>query len=280
MSDLEETSTQSATFAPRGATRTQFVISRPTDQADQNLSRPAARTYQGTSLVKLFCLTALAACAVAMPAAAQSMGSLLDPMTYVHGSYVELEGGGSFQGATTEFNSPVGQIANEGSGHFRAGYLGGAILGHDLAPGVGVELEGLYLRNEYNDATNFTQGVYGHTATYGGLANLKFSLPYDYHVTPRFALVPYVAAGAGYGEVRYHTGGGGVDFLHDSQDGFMWQGKAGVEVKTGTPVSLDLGYRYLQTPDYHQDYLGVGGGSSFQLKSHAQVATIGLRYTF
>jgi opacity protein-like surface antigen len=230
--------------------------------------------------VKVLCLTALAAGAIALPAAAQTAGGLTDPMTYLRGSYVELEGGGSFQGATTEFNSPAGQIANQGSGHFRAGYLGGAILGHDLAPGVGVELEGLYLNNEYNTATNITQGVYGHTSTYGGLANLKFSLPFDYHVTPRFALVPYAAAGAGYGQVRYHTGAGGVDFVNDTQDGFMWQAKAGVEVKTGTPVSLDIGYRYLETPDYHQDFLGAGGGSSFEMRSHAQVATVGLRYTF
>ena len=105
--------------------------------------------------------------------------------------------GPPFQGATTEYNSAVGTGTNKGSGHFQAGYFGGAIFGHKLAPGLSAEVEGVYLKNRYDVATEFTQQTAGHTQTYGGLANLKFSLPYDYHVTQRFGLVPYVAVGAG-----------------------------------------------------------------------------------
>lgn len=231
--------------------------------------------------MKLFAFAAaFAACAVALPAAAQGLGSLTDPQTYLRGGYVELEGGSPFQGATTEFNSGQGLGDNKGSGHFQAGYFGGAIFGHKLAPGVGVELEGVYLKNRYDSYTVATQMTAGHSQTYGGLANLKFSLPFDYHVTPRFALVPYVAVGAGYGETDYRTGYNGVSYLSDGQGGFMWQAKSGVEVKTGTPISFDLGYRYMETPDYHGDFAGEGGTSSFQLKTHVQTATAGIKYTF
>ena len=230
--------------------------------------------------MKLLAFTALAACAIALPAAAQGLGSLTDPQTYLRGGYVELEGGSPFQGATTEFNSAAGEGTNKGSGHFQAGYFGGAIFGHKLAPGISAELEGVYFKNRYDVATEFTQQDAGHSRTYGGLANLKFSLPYDYHVTPRFAVVPYVAVGAGYGQTAYKTGYDGQTFLDDGQSGLLWQAKTGVELKTGTPVSFDFGYRYMGTPDYHQDFVGEGGASSFQLKTHVQAATAGIKYSF
>ena len=229
--------------------------------------------------MKLLAFTALAACAIALPAAAQGMGSLTDPQTYLRGSYVELEGGSPFQGATTEFNSVPGEGTNKGSGHFQAGYFGAAIFGHKLAPGVSAELEGVYFKNRYDVATEFAQQDAGHSRTYGGLANLKFSLPYDYRVTQRFAVVPYVAVGAGYGQTAYKTGYDGQTFLDDGQSGLLWQAKTGVELKTGTPVSFDFGYRYMGTPDYHQDSVGEGG-SSFQLKTHVQAATAGIKYSF
>ena len=230
--------------------------------------------------MKLFAFATLAACVVAMPAAAQGLGSLTDPQTYLRGAYVEAEGGSTFQGATTEFNSLQGVGADSGSGHFRPGYFGGAIFGHKLAPGLAVELEGVYMTNRYDRDTELLQQTSGRSRTYGGLANLKFELPYDYHVTHRFAVTPYVAAGAGYGQTDYRTGFAGASYLNDGQSGFMWQAKAGLEIKTGTPISFDLGYRYLGTPDYHQDFIGPNGGDSFELRSHVQTATAGIKYTF
>ena len=105
--------------------------------------------------MKLLGFTALAACAIALPAFAQ--GSLTDPQTYLRGGYVELEGGSPFQGATTEYNSVQGVGSNNGSGHFQAGYFGGAIFGHRLAPELSAELEGVYFKNRYDTATEFYQ---------------------------------------------------------------------------------------------------------------------------
>ena len=225
--------------------------------------------------MKTVCLAALGACAIALPASAQGFGYLADPNFYLRGAYVEANGGASFQGATTEFNSTPGE-ADKGSGHFRAGYFGSGVFGKRVAPGLAFEVEGIYLNNHYDRETEDAQGTSGRTRTYGGLANIRLSVPYDYHVYRNFAVVPYVAAGAGYGQVRYDTSAP----FHDSQSGFLWQAKAGLEIKTGTPVSFDFGYRYIGTPEDHQDFLGAGGQSSFQLRSHAQVATGGIKYTF
>jgi opacity protein-like surface antigen len=225
--------------------------------------------------VKVLGFAALAACAIALPASAQGFDNLLNPHTYTDGAYVEATGGSTFQGATTEFNSAPGN-ANKGSGHFDAGYFGSLAFGKRVAPGLAFELEGLYFNNRYDRATIDTQGTGGNMRTYGGVANVRFSLPWDYHVTPRIALVPYIAPGAGYGQVHYNT----TAPFNDSQSGLLWQVKTGVEIKTGTPVSFDLGYRYIGTPEDNHDFVGPAGDSSFRLRSHAQVATAGVKYTF
>ncbi len=225
--------------------------------------------------MKVFCFTALAACAIGLPASAQGLGALADPHFYLDGAYVEATGGSTFQGATTEFNSGPGE-ADKGSGHFRPGYFGSATFGKRVAPGLALELEGVYLNNHYNKATEESQGTGGSARTYGGLANFRVSLPWDYHVAGRFAVVPYVAAGAGYGDVHYNTSAP----LDADRAGLMWQAKTGLEIKTGTPVSFDLGYRYIGTPEFNADFQGPGGDSSFRLRSHVQVATGGIKYSF
>jgi hypothetical protein len=225
--------------------------------------------------VKLLGFAALGVCAVALPASAQGVSSLWIPHTYLDNSYVEATGGSTFQGATTEFNSAPGN-ANEGSGHFRPGYFASFTYGKRIAPGVALEAEGVYFNNSYNHYTLETQGVTGNTRTYGGLANVVFSLPYDYHVTQRFALKPYIGAGAGYGNTAYNT----TAPFNDSESGLLWQVKTGIEIKTGTPVSFDLGYRYIGSPDYSASVPGSNDTASFRMRDHTQVATAGIKYSF
>ncbi len=187
-----------------------------------------------------------------------------------------MQGGSTVQGATTQFNAsggPTGAGTNQGSGHFRDGYFGSALIGHKIGPGLAIEGEGVYFFNNYNRATEFFQGVAGDSRTYGGLANIRFSIPYDYRVS-RFAITPYVAVGAGYGDIRTR-----LTDQYTNNAGFMYQGKAGFEVKTGTPVSFDLGYRYIQAPETNVNYT-LGGTGSFSQRTHVQAATFGIKYTF
>ncbi|MHB8285304.1 MAG: outer membrane protein [Caulobacteraceae bacterium] len=223
---------------------------------------------------------ALAVSAVAVPAFAQG-NEWTNPQTYLNGTYVEATGGSTFQGATTQFNSSAGGVSpgsNQGSGHFRDGWFGSALVGHKLAPGLSVELEGVYIANNYNGATEAAQGVGGDSRTYGGFGNVRFSIPYDYKVG-RFALVPYVAGGIGYGDVRTRLNGAD-GYLNTDESGFMWQGKAGIEIKTGTPVSFDLGYRYIEAPEADGSASTVASSSSFTQKTHMQAATFGVKYSF
>lgn len=225
--------------------------------------------------MKVLGFAALAACAIALPASAQGVSSLWSPHTYLDNSYVEATGGSTFQGATTEFNSAPGD-ANEGAGHFRPGYFASFTYGKRVAPGLALELEGVYLNNSYNHFTLETQGVTGNTRTYGGLANAVFSLPFDYHVVGRFSVKPYIGAGLGYGNTAYRT----TEPFDNSKSGLLWQAKTGIEIKTGTPLSLDLGYRYIGSPDYSSSVAGSGGTASFRLRDHTQVATAGVKYSF
>jgi opacity protein-like surface antigen len=234
--------------------------------------------------VKTLILTAaaLAVSAVAAPAFAQG-NEWMNPQTYLNGTYVEATGGSTFQGATTQFNSSEGGQypgTDKGSGHIRPGWFGSALVGHKLAPGLSVEAEGVYFSGNFNHATEVAQGVAGDSRTYGGFGNVRFSVPYDYKIG-RFALVPYVAGGIGYGDIRTH-----LTTLVTDQSNFMWQGKAGIEIKTGTPVSFDLGYRYIEAPDSSRSTVdsgvvtGSASSSSFEQRSHMQAATFGVKYSF
>ena len=130
-------------------------------------------------------------------------------------------------------------------------FFGGGLVGYNLADGVSVEAEGVYSRNNltYSPA-NAVYGIGGATRTYGGLGNLKFSLPFTptYTVPLGFmtlpiGIKPYIAGGIGYGNVQF-SGRNNATSYYEDQNGFIWQGKAGVEFRTGNHFGLDIGYRY------------------------------------
>ena len=219
---------------------------------------------------------ALAASALALPAAAQD---LLNPQTYLHGSYVQLDGGSTFQGRTSGFFSGNGVGAYGVAEAHNYNAFGSFIVGHDFTPAIAVELEGVYQRDDLHTGRVdrlFDTDIGGAAErTYGGLANIKLRIPYSLTYR-RFSVSPYIAGGIGYGDVQYTTGTG----VDADKGGFMYQGKAGLEIKTGTPVSFDLGYRYLEAPQFSASGTLDGAAVSGLVKSHVQAATAGVRYTF
>ena len=118
------------------------------------------------------------------------------------------------------------------------------------------------------------------------MGNLRFSLPFTptYTVPLGFmslpiGIKPYIAGGIGYGNIQF-SGRNGVVSYYDNQDGFIWQGKAGVEFRTGSHFGLDIGYRYLQSPEYHYPgYFNSPGYTSLP-RSHVQAVTAGIKYYF
>ena len=230
-------------------------------------------------------LSALALTGVALPAAAQQ--NWYDPQVILHNSYVEVEGGAAFQGRTKIGIEASGLGASSQSAGQTTQAFGGALAGYKLAPGVAIEGEGVYTRNNlYYSPTNAVFGTGGATRTYGGLANLRLSLPF----TPTYKLPlgqhslaigiePYISPGVGYGEVQY-TGRNGVFSYDDNQGGLLWQAKAGIEIQTGRHLAFDIAYRYLQSPDYDHPGSFNSPGYSALTRSHVQVGTLGLKYYF
>ncbi len=92
-----------------------------------------------------------------------------------------------------------------------------------------------------------------------------------------FGFNPYIAGGIGYGNVQY-TGRDGATSYRDDADGFIWQGKAGLDIKIYRGLGLDLAYRYLQSPDFHTS--GAFQNYSILSRTHVQAVTLGLRYGF
>ncbi len=220
-----------------------------------------------------------AASLVALPASAQRLPNLsfLDPAALAQKGYVELEGGDITRGATIDQVAATGLGTSRASSRFKDDFLGGALAGYTFIKGVSVEAEGLYARTHYSyGTTDPVFGGEGAIRTYGGLGNLKLSLPLTTHFS-RFGLQPYVAGGIGFGKVEYN-GVNGAFAYQDQQSGFIWQGKAGVEVDMGRHVALDVGYRYLQTPDYLISF--NGGNYSALARSHLQAVTLGLKFNF
>ena len=210
----------------------------------------------------------------AWPAVAQNW---YDPQVVLHNSYVEVEGGANVQGRTKTRIEATGLGSSAQSASLQDDVFGGGLVGYSPVPGVAIEGEGVYNRAHLSySPTNAVFGSTGAARTYGGLGNLKFSLPF----TPRvltIGLNPYIAAGIGYGDIRF-TGQNGAFTYRDQEDGFIWQGKAGLDIKVYRNIGLDLAYRYLQAPDFHmasafRDY-------SIFTRTSVQVVTLGLKYSF
>ena len=235
--------------------------------------------------MKAFVVTAaLATASFAAPALAQSW---YDPSTLLHNSYVEVEGGAAVQGRTKINIEATGLGSSSQSASQDTQAFAGALAGYRLAPGVAVEAEGVYSRDHLSySPSNAVFGIGGATRTYGGLGNLKLSLPNPPSFTAPLgpyalpiAISPYISPGAGYGNVQY-TGRNGAFSYDDDQDGFIWQAKAGVEISTGRHVAFDIAYRYLQSPEFTYPGSFNSPGYSALTRSHVQAVTAGLKYNF
>jgi opacity protein-like surface antigen len=139
---------------------------------------------------------------------------------------------------------------------------------------LSLEAEGYYATNNLHtpdlDAA-FGQPLFASVQSWGGLANLKLEAPKPYKIAG-VAIAPYIAGGLGYGGVEYTA----FD-SSDSHGGFNWQAKAGVAIHTNSPLTWDLGYRYLATARYS---VNDGAGDFLDAKTHLHVLTLGARLNF
>ncbi len=220
----------------------------------------------------------LASLAMGSPAAAQSNILKSDPLHLgsVEYSYVQLNLGPAIAGQGN-FDLDV-----HGYGKYSARQgleprmAVSALIGDSYTSGISVEGEGVYFAN------NFTAAYGGPGAPNAGAANISggggfANLKYE-HVNAG-PLFPYVAGGIGYGGMAYDVFGS-----RGSQDGMMWQLKAGFAIPVSTHLTWDVGYRYLRTDQYSTSAIVDIGGQKYDatFRSATQVLMLqaGARWSF
>ncbi len=199
---------------------------------------------------------------------------------WLQNSYVEGEAGSGFDGNLRlrgEALGNVGQVVAPFSTRsgLDAGYFGGFLVGRSFASGIiSFEVEGVYTNNLTKPLRleNFFIANHARVETADGFVNVKLAAPRTLPLYGRFTVSPYVAGGIGGGWGRVGEDNGG----HVSDNGFVWQGKAGLDIHTGTPFVIDLGYRYIETPKVSV----TGPLDNARYRTDVQVASIGLRYEF
>jgi opacity protein-like surface antigen len=219
--------------------------------------------------LKLSALSAFAAATVcAAPALAEDQ---------MPGAYVQLNIGAGVGGETD-----IHAIDNVlGSGRLKEDtkvgpFVSGA-AGWSLSNGVAIEGELLYLQNKIDtpDANEFFDFPFeAQTKTYALMVNAMYAIGrWD-------MMVPYVGAGVGVGKTNYKV-------LAESDDdtGFIWQLRAGVSFPVNPSTSWDLGYRYIEAPEFNKTYTfddGAGGTEITTLKAQTgrHVLQVGWRYRY
>ena len=212
--------------------------------------------------MKFVLTAALAASALSVPAFAQQ--------TPAPGhSYYEINLGSGLGGAAHVSASATGQGSVSGDINLKAGFFGSGALGYSFGNGLAAEFEGLYLRNGIDNPSGDITAE-----TYGAMGNVMYAIG---EVGP---LVPYIGGGVGYGAAKYTVAGS------DAQgSGFMWQARAGVSGKLAGTMKWDLGYRYLQSPDYNvsaasASALGETINGSAKIATHTHIISVGFRQSF
>lgn len=210
---------------------------------------------------------ACAAVAVALGAGAAAQA---DPV----GPYVQANFGAVLGGRFRAEGNDVllGPVAFSES--LRQGWTAGLLVGERVATTpLYVEAEGLYLNDAIkSDDINAVLGVSAglRTGAYAGLVNLKVEQP----LAADFAglrVAPYAAGGVGYGHNSITILGN-----HYTGEGVVWQGKAGLAVRSSERVAWDVGYRYVHLPTFDINKLGLAA----RMSANAQVVTLGVRYAF
>lgn len=91
---------------------------------------------------------------------------------------------------------------------------------------------------------------------------------YDFTVD---SFSPYVGVGVGYARIGY-------EFENDEQNdrGFAWQLRAGVNYAVSDKVTLDVGYRYLTTPEFER----VDSDLALEAEASVHIVSVGARFGF
>jgi OOP family OmpA-OmpF porin len=212
----------------------------------------------------LMATAAIAAALVAAPAFAQTEAA---PAS----NYVQFNLGSGIAGSA-DIDATFGTTRASDDVDLKAGLFASVAAGHSFGNGLALEVEGLYAGNDVDD--DDTAALFGANAdasvhTWGAMANAKYEFATGTRVRP------YVGAGVGYGSVKID-----IDGDDDSQGGFMWQAKAGLAIPVNDRLTWDVGYRYLNAPEYDESGSVFGTAASVNIDTNVHVVSVGARVTF
>jgi opacity protein-like surface antigen len=190
--------------------------------------------------------------------------------TPAHGaSYIQLSGGALTAGETEISLEMTGASPLSDAEDLDGGMIASAVFGEDYeALGkntFSLEGEALYLSSDIEGDATSTFGADASVDMWGLMANAK----YNFHITDMLA--PYIGAGAGYANANYSIAG------DDEEDwGVAWQLLAGAVVNVTSNASFDIGYRYVELPEFSYTVTPV----TLSAETNAQAVTAGFRFRF
>lgn len=183
-------------------------------------------------------------------------------------------------------NNPVSALD---TGGFETGFSQHASLGYGLGDRFRVEVEGARRENKLEPSVSLASGdVTATSAMVNGIVDFN----------PKGRIQPYVGAGIGYARLEAKAESRSrrvftpppcpepvqerVRTIDDSDSGVAVQLLAGVGVKLTERATLDLGYRYFETPglEFTAARRGKTKTDRFSADYAHQTATIGLRWRF
>ena len=207
--------------------------------------------------------------------------SALSGTAYAEGTgpYITIEGGAVKQ-ESAEVTSSGGY---EHTDRFKTGWEAGGALGYDFGH-FRLEAEGFYDRSILKSQTRpggtplpngvFLQsdGLNGHTDTYAGMGNILLGIGHWGGVKA------YVGGGAGYARVHLIEVLPTVGQIRDHNEGFAWQGLAGLTMPISHNVDFGVRYRYFRPDGADHFTYSDGTDRKVSLRSHSLLATLTVNF--
>lgn len=183
------------------------------------------------------------------------------------GPYFQINLGSGFAGKTDVSASSAGVSGSEDA-DLDAGLFASAAFGMNFDNNFALEGEVLHAKNDIDTAdidralgANLDASV----KTTALMANAYYNLGAVGPINAR------IGAGVGYGQAEYEILGGS-----DKEGGLAWQVMVAGAYPVSEKVSLDVGYRYLRSPDFDVSDAGV----KVSAETGAHVVTVGARLGF
>lgn len=183
------------------------------------------------------------------------------------GPYLQVNLGSGVAGKT-DFSVTTTGFSGSEDLDLDAGFFGSAAVGMSFDNNLAVEGELLYAKNDID--TDDIDAVLGAKLDASVKTTAVMANAY-YNIGGLGPLNARVGAGLGYGQAEYELLG-----ESDKEGGLAWQLMVGAAYPVTDTVSLDVGYRYLRSPDYEV----TDAGDKVSAETGAHIVTVGARFGF